>query len=348
MLHRRCIFCNCLYTDTDWPCVFAGNTVVWLSAQEINEKKWSTDVKEVILGGCKKYAYVQRTAKQFNFAFGESASYVRIREDLQIINPFQNTEITHREFAHRVRILAEACCALNDSHYEIQQCVRPAQGGSSDSDDEQQIDAEIPAAFDHDELVVVKYSYGLLRPRYENAKKKRFQNAAGKSFFYHLGMFLLTVLPKSTMCRFQSDISTNPHGNAQPGGLKIGHMEPPRGLRDKQNWVTSIKEKKADYVMFDKVLKMYCIVGEIKSEQDLAESQNTEQMLGLFRKNQRVMLGFTCNPVEIQMRVLHANTTSGTLFLDTVSPPLLLDSPTSLYHVADFFIAFISVVNITF
>lgn len=35
-----------------------------------------------------------------------------------------------------------------------------------------------------------------------------------------------------------------------------------------------------------------------------AESQNIEQTVGLFRKNQYAMLGFTCNPDFILPRVL--------------------------------------------
>ena len=51
----------------------------------------------------------------------------------------------------------------------------------------------------------------------------------------------------------------------------------------------------ADYVLYEKRNAMYCIVGEIKSDNTSATAQQIEQMVGLFRKTQQAMLGFTCN-----------------------------------------------------
>lgn len=57
--------------------------------------------------------------------------------------------------------------------------------------------------------------------------------------------------------------------------------------------------------MFDRVAKIYTIVGEIKSVSDEeAEEQNVEQMLGVWRKHQRAMLGFTCSKTFVLPRVL--------------------------------------------
>ena len=53
----------------------------------------------------------------------------------------------------------------------------------------------------------------------------------------------------------------------------------------------------ADYVLYDTLKNVCCVVGEVKSEIEDAEQQNVYQMLACFRKDQTVMLGFTVNRV---------------------------------------------------
>ena len=73
------------------------------------------------------------------------------------------------------------------------------------------------------------------------------------------------------------------------------------------------KEKKnrvADIVFFDPDKKLYTIVGEIKKDEEgkmrMGVFQNLEQMLGLWQKDQKVMLGFTawhnCMKFQIMFR----------------------------------------------
>ena len=85
---------------------------------------------------------------------------------------------------------------------------------------------------------------------------------------------------------------------------------------------------------------------ELKSVESEAESQNVEQLIGLFHKNQQAMLGFTCNPRAIIPRILLHR--QGLLELLTLQP-LSLDEQSylhSLHRLATLFIAFISIVNI--
>ena len=51
---------------------------------------------------------------------------------------------------------------------------------------------------------------------------------------------------------------------------------------------------------------IYTIVGELKSDDTPAEQQNIEEMLGVWRKNQTALLGFTCNNESVHLRVLLA------------------------------------------
>ena len=61
--------------------------------------------------------------------------------------------------------------------------------------------------------------------------------------------------------------------------------------------------------MFDHSKNIYTIVGEIKSDDSPAEQQNIEEMLGVWRKNQTALLGFTCNNESVHLRVLLAEET---------------------------------------
>lgn len=94
-------------------------------------------------------------------------------------------------------------------------------------------------------------------------------------------------------------ISTNPHGDCQPGSANITHTIPKPCTRQSEEasstTTSSSTEKVSDFVVFDHSAMIYTIVGEIKCGNDEAEQQNIEEMLGTWRKHQGAMLGFTCN-----------------------------------------------------
>lgn len=60
----------------------------------------------------------------------------------------------------------------------------------------------------------------------------------------------------------------------------------------------------SDVSTFDHLKGLYITSGEVKSTLDSADFQNLEQMLGLWRSNQKVMLGWSINPVHIHCRIL--------------------------------------------
>ena len=215
----------------------------------------------------------------------------------------------------------------------------------SDSDDEQVPDPEIPPAFSETELGVLDFLYHALWLAFGEARRKNFQNAVGKDFLTEFGKFLLQVHPADTTWRYKSTHSTNPSGEAQPGSLAITHTTLRRELRTPSLLERTQAHQKsvADYVLFDKDKSRYCIVGELKSDEDGAESQNIEQMVGLFRKDQAVMLGFTCNPQAVLPRVLLQ--AEGTLKLYTL-PTLSLKEACYSESLRKLFIAFTSIVNI--
>ena len=110
----------------------------------------------------------------------------------------------------------------------------------------------------------------------QKAFLKNFQNAAGKFFFVGLGRFLLRVHPAHIQKQFMSSCSTNPQGPAQPGNMEILITDKPRELRQSKTPEKLCQRRVADYVLYDGRNKMYSIVGELKSVESEAESQNVE------------------------------------------------------------------------
>ena len=303
-----------------------------------------TDVKEVVLGGERRCEFFMETCTLVRVTLATLTQSVEL-EDI----PLSTTNSSQLHFAFRAHLLTSECRRLCEtSCHTIKQFPRPASTAVSDSDDEQLPDPEIPPAFSKSELVVLNCLYHALWLAFREARRKKFQNAVGKDFFTEFGKFLLQVHPEDTMWRYKSTHSTNPSGEAQPGILAITHTTLRRELRTPslQEQTQAHRKRVADYVLFDRDKSMYCIVGELKSDEDEAESQNIEQMVGLFRKDQAGMLGFTCNPQAVLPRVLLQ--VEGILQLYTL-PSLSLNEAScsqSLRQLAKLFIAFTSIVNI--
>lgn len=300
-------------------------------------------MKEVILEESPPCSFKLLRCPKFNVSLATSSQSVEIDN-----TPLSTTNSRQSEFALRAVVLVNACfrlCGTAGECHTIQQHTQPASFSLSDSDDEQLPEPEIPPAFSDRELTVLNYLYPRLWKSFQNAKAADFQNAAGKMFFFRFGEFLLM---HSVGGNHLSLLSTNPSGDAQPGAMEIIHTDPSKALRNRSSQTVQSRQKRiADYVLFDADRRMYCIVGEVKSEDTTAESQNIEQMIGLFRKDQYAMLGFTCNQGSILPRVLIQNEDEGvrSLVLYTLRPLSL--SADSLHFLAKLFIAFTSVVNIT-
>lgn len=136
--------------------------------------------------------------------------------------------------------------------------------------------------------------------------------------------------------------STNPSGTLQPGAFEIKYISQAKETRkvEQGNTIKTYHNK----VLHDIKLECYRIVGEVKSTTDNAESQNVEQMIGLWRYNQIAMLGFTCNPKGFIPRVLVR--VEDTMYLLPLLPVKDEDPATmsSLRDIAEMFVAFLSFV----
>ncbi len=109
---------------------------------------------------------------------------------------------------------------------------------------------------------------------------------------------LCTFLLPDVLCL----ISTNPKGFYQPGSLSVEWVTPAKNTRSESGVVTTAQERVADFVVVNQ--GVYTVVGEIKTEERGGETQNLEQMVGLFQKDQKVMLGLVVNPTYITPQIL--------------------------------------------
>ena len=296
----------------------------------------------VTLGGDVHCKFIMQQVKHIDVALASTYQSVQIDSTALSTSP---STIAH--FALRAHLLVDQCLRLRSTGqcHTITQVVQPASLSVSDSDDEQVPDPERPPAFTEAELIVLNHIYSMqLWPCFQDATRHHFQNAQGKHFFTALGSFLTCVHPPDSQSFYRSTCSTNPSGNAQPGCLKLllTDLEPKRLRQPTPVSVPQVRV--ADYVLYEKRNAMYCIVGEIKSDNTSATVQQIEQMVGLFRKNQQAMLGFTCNRCTFVPRIL---TQKGGHLRLYQGAEVSLDDDTSLAYIAQLFLAFASIVNIT-
>lgn len=91
---------------------------------------------------------------------------------------------------------------------------------------------------------------------------------------------------------YLSLIGTNPSGtDSQPGACVIGRTGLQRPLRDNESQhvlVTDTHMRYADHTFYDPEKCVYC-----SEEKVMAETQNKEQMIGLWKKHQREHFSLT-------------------------------------------------------
>ena len=212
---------------------------------------------------------------------------------------------------------------------------RATRGTESDSGDEGPEDDEIPSVFTAEELTFFHRDLKNLHNRYHQAKFVNFQNAYGKFFYQELCRFLLP----DTM--FDCLISTNPKGNFQPGAMSIEWVTPGRKTRGSAScsivpMVLQCQERVADFVVVNKNIYIYNIVGDVKPDVG-GLNQNMEQMVGLLGKGQKVMLGLVANPEYVSPRVLRC---SGDTFYFEHLDDLQLSNPNHLHKLAKLIVLF--------
>ena len=284
----------------NFPIVLSGNKLIWSS----DGCNIDINLKRVILGKNECSFSIDRN-RDWEIHFSSAGTSFELWGKIVSV---ENPEIPH--FCWRATKLCQHCMSLDGNRpVEFIQVTRDARVGESpDSDDEQIENPPIPKAFSDREVILIDGISIELFDSFVEAKEKSFQNHAAKVFFSDLGKFIMSVLPVSREggIRMKSYHSTNPKGDAQPGACDL-FMSHPTLHNTRAGQDTSIYTKRmvADYVLYDRMKKICCVVGEVKSDkEDDAEQQNVYQMLACFRENQTAMLGFTANCANIYPRLL--------------------------------------------
>ena len=136
-----------------------------------------------------------------------------------------------------------------------------------------------------------------------------------ENFADSFAKFLLTVFPDDQN-PFEPRHSTTSGGrgefgdkDTQAGSISVAYVYNKRNTRThaagEQETQTNFNNKRySDVSVYCHTLSLYCISGELKSNNDAAAFQNLEQLLGLWRPKQKFMLGWTINPTSIIYRLL--------------------------------------------
>lgn len=183
---------------------------------------------------------------------------------------------------------------------------REGRDAESGSDGEDICDPPIRPAFNTtDELPLVKYMFTKVFTAYRSAMSIGLYNAVGKEFMRTLGDYsnLCLINPITSPFLFLASTST---GFPQPGALYVTWELPPRVLRSKEDSHRYFRrERYADYVVYDTHNALNVIVVEVKQDEAVAiELQNNEQMLGLWKEKQRVMLGLETRAKIVWPKIL--------------------------------------------
>jgi hypothetical protein len=223
--------------------------------------------------------------------------------------------------------------------------VRREGRGESDSGDEDvPIDREIPSVFNDRDIAVVQNQSNAVWNNYKRSRESSFSSGPGKLFMTYLGQLLSLVIDAKG--RYESSLTTCAGGSGaasnndmQAGSCIVTYLTSRRETRNssssQQLWQCSSGNRRfSDVSTYDHEKEMYIIVGEVKSVEDVALSQNLEQMMGLWRAKQKFMLGWTINPANVCARLLVRQDNDITLYNAT-----LPNRYTALLHLSRLYLA---------
>ena len=170
---------------------------------------------------------------------------------------------------------------------------RPARVAELESDGEDIHDPEVFPEFDDVQLPIVTLFFRQFFSAHEAALKIGLFNAVGKEFLDSAWEYMdlcQSSLANSSKFKYLHNTSK---GESQPGAMFVKWSFPPRDLRSGiDNRIIQTNERYADQVVYDKVNIINVNVSEVKENAESAiEAQNNEQMLGLWKGSQQVMLG---------------------------------------------------------
>ena len=178
-----------------------------------------------------------------------------------------------------------------DSKLVIKQERSPGRGAPEEPDsDDEVIPVEPP--FSESSMAYVNVRLNDLWEYYKVSVVIGFHNCNGKLFIKALGNYVIGILYSDD--QYMSLLSTS-SGGTQPGAGYVTWSLPPKKTRTTPSNTGDVYEqveRYADNVLYDKKNEIYVAVIEVKVEgEDPSTAQNNEQMIALWRRGQKAMLG---------------------------------------------------------
>jgi hypothetical protein len=266
-----------------------------------------------------------------------------------------NLPITHEEvdginnFIAKSTEILRLVKRLNTDCVTLDQIERPGSNVISDSDSEGIIDPPIDPPFsksDWKSITDFFFETGGLKELFQVAKAQSFYNHAGKEFVSSFKKFCSILVPGR---KAYVNHSTCSSGEFQPGStsyIESVIRSTPSSNRSTPtcDGVTSkprevVCERFTDVAYWDEKKKIYPIITEVKSaDKQASETQLTEQMFGLFRKHQKVMLGLAIKPNFVGIKIMTKE--KGSLEIHSLESDLSLLKHTVLRKIGKLIMAF--------
>ncbi len=314
------------------------NTITALVAD-----KWST-VESITIGGMKKYGFIELNCDyELLLCHGIltlSGGGTTINVPCRSLNStfFERAKLLYNSLGKFPQIdkFVKAQCT------EYQPQVNP--GETHDSDGEEITDFERLPEYTECELSVLNYLGRMFFNVYKVAINVGLFNCIGKEFMKYACEY-------ANMCYFKGyenspylHLYSTATGEYQPGGLAVNWKTPKRILRtSSEDTVEDSGDRYADFVVFNHASDINVVVAEIKEKVDNPiRSQNNEQMLGLWRSKQNVMLGFELRGKTAKPKILILE---GNEFVMCYLNELDMESSSDLKIFLKFIIAFNSCVT---
>ena len=301
---------------TAYPCMLSGNRLIFSSNNSGNFNLADLDVVIVSAGSgeCSLSFEGPIVVQSWQEVKLHHSSVSVAGHEVECIDNFEEREVVRNK---RRSLVLHVPKLLSEEKPPFVEIVRAA-GTASDSGDDEPPDKAILPAFNEKSMLNIHNCAADMWIQFKRAVNKKFSNGPGKFFAHTFARFLLNILPEDQQCRFESSLSTTLGGgggrtgdiisikDSQAGSASVMYVFKKRPTRNEaEKMVVEQKTRYADVSVYCHTLNLYCICGEIKSdEEDIAEGQNMEQLLGLWRPNQKFMLGWTLNPRVISIRLL--------------------------------------------
>jgi len=211
---------------------------------------------------------------------------------------------TNDAYSCRAKFLAnQVDMLLEEGKFVIRQREqRPGRQAGSDSDDEGIPDPEIRPLFTPGEMAVVQYNFDKLKFSYLAVREVGCYNEPGKHFVCQFAEFMLCCRNDMRFTALRSSAT----GASQPEALfVVWETNHPQLRQSSDDPILSPVEQYADYVVYDTHTEENVVIIEVKTDPDVAvESQNNEQMVGLWGDEQAVMLGLEVKGSIVTPKVL--------------------------------------------